>query len=153
MAERSIIFDFRRTPNFIKNMNQSGCFNVNGMDGTTQNYEFVLASACEDNIEDNLNNDGTLKNSAVTTINVGTSGRVALKFANIGGNNCTISLPATDTTVTIGNVDVYLKGLFLKDRTSGYVIAYAILTKRIPITNQMVFPKDKIVWTIKNESS
>ena len=104
MAEKSIVFDLYRTPNFVDNMNRSGCFDVNHMDGSTKRYEFVLASNCGDNIEDNLNND------------------------------------------------VFLKGLFLRDRTTGYVLAYSIFDTSFPITNNMIIPKDRILWTIKNES-
>ena len=150
MAEKSIVFDLHRTPNFVDNMNRSGCFDVNHMDGSTKRYEFVLASACGNNIEDNLTNNAL--NNNVTVINVGTTGQVALKYTNIGGNNRTISSPPSDLTITIGNNDVFLKGLFLRDRTTGYVLAYSIFDKSFPITNNMVIPKDRILWTIKNES-
>lgn len=150
MAEKSIVFDLHRTPNFVDNMNRSGCFDVNHMDGSTKRYEFVLASNCGDNIEDNLTNNAL--NNNVTVINVGTTGQVALKYTNIGGNNRTISSPPSDLTITIGNNDVFLKGLFLRDRTTGYVLAYSIFDKTFPITNEMVIPKNRILWTIKNES-
>ena len=150
MVEKSIVFDLYRTPNFVDNMNRSGCFDVNHMDGSTKRYEFVLASACGNNIGDNLTNNAL--NSNVTVINVGTTGQVALKYTNIGGNNRTISSPPSDLTITIGNNDVFLKGLFLRDRTTGYVLAYSIFDKSFPITNKVVIPKNRILWTIKNES-
>lgn len=150
MAEKSIVFDLHRTPNFIDNMNRSSCFDVNHMDGSTKRYEFVLASACASNIEDNLTNNAL--NGNVTVIDVGTTNQVALKYTNIGGNNRTISMPSSNLTITIGNNDVFLKGLFLRDRTTGYVLAYSIFDKSFPITNNVCIRKDRIIWTIKNES-
>ena len=150
MVEKSIIFDFIRTPNFIDNINRTGCFDVNDMDGTTKNYEFVLASSCEENIEDNLDSDGCL-NSNVTTINIGTSGEVALNYSTSLNNNRIISMGSSNVTVDVGDNDYYLKGLFLQDKTTGYVLAYCILARTVPITNEIVFPASGVVWTIRNE--
>ena len=150
MAEKSIILDFIRTPDFIDNINRVGCFDINDMDGTTKNYEFVLATTCEQSIEDNLDEFGCL-NSKVTPINIGTNGQVALTYSKGLNNNRIISMGSSNVTVDVGDNDYYLKGLFLQDINSGYVLAYCILTRTVPISNEVVFPVSGVIWTIRNE--
>lgn len=152
MTDKSIIFDFIRTPNFLENFNQSGKFNVNSMDGTSKNFEFVLARMCEDNIEDNLDANGGLKvSSTISLIDIGTSGQVALDFKSVGGNSRIISTQASDLVIDMGDVNEFLKGLFLREKTTKYVLAYCILDKKIPVTNTITIPKSSLVWNIKDE--
>lgn len=153
MTDKSIIFDFIRTPNFLENFNQSGKFNVNSMNGTSKNFEFVLARNCEYNIEECLDNDGKLKTSDTVNslIDVGTSGQVALSFTDVGGNSRIISTQASDLVIDMGDVNEFLKGVFLRDKTSKYVLAYCILDKKIPVTNTIIIPKSSLIWNIKDE--
>ena len=156
MVDKSIPFDFVRTPNFLDNMNQTNKFNVSQMDGTTKNFEFVLASNCQDNIEDNLNRSGGLisDNTKISFIDIGTSGRVALNFVNIGGNNRSILSQSTDLVINMGDVNEFLKGIFLRNRTNPYyVLAYCILDKKIPVTGRFTIPKNSVVWNINDESN
>ena len=160
MTSQSIIFDFIRTPDFIKNMNRSTTFDVLEMDGTTKNYKFEFATDCGGDITDCLNADGTLKRTgqgAVTVLasgnntNIGTSNQVALTYSTGVNNNATISLGASAVTIDVGDVDVFLKGLFLVDKNTDYVLAYCILTRTVPITNEVVLPASGLVWNIRNE--
>ena len=151
MVDKSIIFDFKRTPNFLNNFNQSGKFNISQMDGATKNFEFVLSNSCEANIEDNLDSNGALKNT-VSIIDVSTTGRVALNFVNVGGNNRSIISQDTDLEINMGENNYYLKAIFLRSRVSPYyVLAYCILDKTIPVTRKFTIPKSSVVWTIKDE--
>ena len=152
--DSSIIFNFQRTPDFIDNMNQVGCFNVREMDGTTKNYRFELVSDCPETIEDCIYADGTLNRSRVTIIRDLSDeefGRVPLNFAKGVGNNRTISLGASAVTLDGGDVDVNLKGIFLIDENSDYVLAYSILTRTVPISNEVVLPSSGMIWNIRNE--
>ena len=150
MAEQSFIFDFIRTPDFMDNFNRSGCFDVNDMDGINKNYEFVLSSSCPDNIEDCLDSEGCLKNT-VTTVNVGDDGQISLLWSKGIGNDRTISLGGNSSvTLDVGDVNVMMKGLFLRDISTGYVLAYCILTRTVPITNEVVFPASGLLWNIRN---
>jgi len=148
MTEQSIIFDFTRVPNFMDDYNLQ--FLVSEMDGNNKNYEFVLASSCGDNIEDCINNDGTLNNN-VTTIDIGNDGEVALLYSKGVNGNRIISLGSSDVTLDVGSDTVMLKALFLIDSSTGYVLAYCILARSVPITNQVIFPASGVVWTIRNE--
>ena len=153
-SDSSIIFNFQRTPNFIDNMNQVGCFNVREMDGTTKNYRFELVSDCPERIEDCIFTDGSLKRNAVKVIrdlNDDEFGRVPLNFANGVGNNRTISLGASAVTLDVGDIEVNLKGIFLIDENTDYVLAYSILTRTVPLSNEVVLPCNGMVWNIRNE--
>lgn len=153
MAQQSLVIDLIRTPDFMDNYNLDGCFKVAQMDGTTKNYEFVFASACKENIEDNLTQYGALNNQVTTITPQGDpdSGLVALTYSKGVNNNRTISLGSSNVTIDFGDVDVYLKAVFLTDANTGYVLAYCILTRTIPITNEVVFPASGLVWNIRNE--
>lgn len=154
MVDKSIIFDFIRTPNFINNFNQSGKFNISQMDGVTKNFEFVLSDGCQANIEDNLNSSGALDSTKVSVIDIGTTGRVALNFVNVGGNNRSIISQNTDLEIDMGDDNYYLKAIFLRSRVSPYyVLAYCILDKTIPVTGTFTIPESSVVWTIKDENT
>ena len=154
MVNKSIIFDFIRTPNFLNNMNQSGKFNVNKMDGQHKYYEFVLASNCADNIEDNLDGNGNLKtDGTISKINIGTSGQVILNFTSLGGNNRQIVSQSTNLVIDMGDVNTFLKGVFLREISTTYPIAYCIFETAIPVTGTITIPKNSVIWTINDESS
>lgn len=150
MAEQSFIFDFIRTPDFMDNINRSGCFDTVDMDGTSKNYEFVLSSSCPDNIDDCLDNDGCLNNS-VTTVNIGDDGQISLLWSKGVDNDRVISLGGNSAvTLDVGDINVMMKALFLRDISTGYVLAYCILTRTVPITNEVVFPASGVIWNIRN---
>ena len=54
-------FQFRRVDKFFYDMNRKDCFDLADMNGVDENYKLVLASNCSTNIEDCLDEDGTLK--------------------------------------------------------------------------------------------
>lgn len=148
MTDKSIIFDFTRVDDFMDNYNIE--FQVSEMDGVNKNYEFVFSDGCPDNIGDCLDEYGGLNNS-VHTIDIGDDGEVPLLYTKGVNGSRIISLGASDVTIDVGDVELMLKALFLRDLSSGYVMAYSILGRTIPITNQVIFPATGIVWTIRNE--
>ena len=65
------IFEFSRVDTFIDDMNREGKFDIYDMDGVTKNYKMVLVSECPSDINDCLDEDGTLdgdKVHRVTTV-------------------------------------------------------------------------------------
>lgn len=146
--EKSYIFDFIRVPNFMDDYNLQ--FFVAEMDGTSKNYEFVLSQSCPDNIEDCLNDDGGL-NSNVATVDIGTQGEISLLYSKGVNNSRVITLSASSVVLDVGDIDVMMKGLFLRDISTGYVLAYCILQRTVPITNEVIFPASGVVWNIRNE--
>ena len=151
MANESYVFKFTRTPDFIDNMNRAGCFDVAEMDGTTKNYQFEIASDCPSDINDCLNDDGTLKRSKVTIANIGDTGQVALTFSKGISNDRTISLGASAVTLDVGDIDVHINGIFLVDMNTDYVLAYCILARNVPVSNEVILPANGMVWNIRNE--
>ena len=146
MTDKSIIFDFTRVPNFMDDYNLE--FFVAEMDGITNRYEFVLADTCPDNIEDCLvEGEGTLNTNVVHTIDLQSGdGTVSLIYSKGVNASRIISLGSSDVTLDVGDINV-----ILRDISTGYVLAYCILARSIPITNQVIFPATGIVWTIRNE--
>lgn len=151
MANESFIFRFTRTPDFIDNMNRVGCFDVFEMDGTTKNYQFEVASDCPSTIESCLNADGTLNRNKVTIINIGDTGQVPLNFSKGVNNNRTITLGASAVMLDVGDIDAYMNGIFLVDRNTDYVLAYCILSRTMPVSNEVILPANGMVWNIRNE--
>lgn len=153
MVEKSIVVDFIRNPKFFDDWNQSGKFNVSGMNGSTQNYEFVLLEGDSNSISDYMNANGTMNTSAVSSvrINVSTSGRVALAYNDLGNGNRSITTQNSALEINLGDNDYYLKAILLIDRTTNYILAYSILQNKIPVTNKIVFPESCMIWTIRSE--
>ena len=148
MTDKSIIFDFTRVPDFMDNYNLE--FLVAEMDGTNRIYEFVLSDGCPDNIEDCLDDYGALNNE-VHTVNIGDDAVVPLLYSKGVNGSRIISLGASDVILDVGDVNIQCKGFFLRDMDSGHVLAYCILARTIPMTNEVILPASGLVWTIKNE--
>lgn len=135
MTEHSYLFDFRRVSDFFSQWNVK--FHTMEMNGGA-NFELVLSSYCPDNIEDCLSSNGSL-NSDVTVS----------RTANLGLNwsNDTVTV-ANDVTFTIGNTTEPLKAIFIRHKSSKYVMGYSINMNSFTITNKVVFDKDTIIWSI-----
>lgn len=149
MVEQSIIFDFTRVENFMDDYNIE--FFVADMNGTDKNYEFVIADSSADNIGDCLNSDGTLNTTEVHTIDIGDDGEVSLLYSKGTNGSRIISLGSSDVVLDVGDENVDLKAMFLRAVSTGYVMAYCILARTVPITNEVIFPASGIVWTIRND--
>ncbi len=156
MAEQSYIFDFVRTPTFFENFNIE--FSVNDMyqvssinsDGSyeysnspSDNFELVWIDYGADNISDYLNSDGTLKSS----INVYDTQTCGLDWVKDEYNDVRIELH-DEVEFNIGDTNVPLKAILLRDATSGFVMGYSINMASFSVTNLAVFDSDVIFWNI-----
>lgn len=141
MAEQSYIFDFNRVPSFFEHFNID--FKVEDMDGSDK-FELVWVSYGDgDNISDYLNSDGILSDSATVYDSVD----VGLDYVPDEFGDATIGLHS-QVEFTIGDTNVPLKAIFLRDKTSEYVLGYSINRVPFTVTNKAVFDEDIIFWDI-----
>lgn len=152
--EQSFLFDFTRTPTFFENFNIK--FNLSDMNTSKdvakplENFELVLASYCETNIQDCLNNDGTLADTVEIGVNADDEElvkTVGLDWIRDSYGDGTIELHG-DVVFDVGDIDVQLKAIFLRDKTTKFVMGYSINMVAVPVTNQVVFDDEVIFWDI-----
>ena len=149
MAEQSFVLDMTLVETFWDNWNKTGWYGADSMVKNISSYEIVLADSSSTNplndITDALEN-GALK----STVNVhDTNGDVFLLYTGESGTwERTIQFDA-DCTVVIGDDNIYIKGVFLREANTIKVLAYCILSNRMPITNRIIIPKDTISWRIR----
>lgn len=139
---QSYIFDFSRVPSFFEHFNID--FNVSDMDGSSK-FELVLVKHGGDNIEDYLNNDGTLNisddSSEVLKTNCG------LDFVRDEFGDAKIELHDA-VEFNVGDTNIPLKAVFLRDDSTKYVMGYSINRVPFTVTNKVVFDEDVIFWDI-----
>lgn len=129
MASNNAYFKFRRVDNFIFDMNRKDCFDVMDMDGVTPNFKFVLATDCPTNIEDCLDEDGTLNDNVELLNTFGEEdGLCPLLFSRGINAESTIAVNSTSVVYELTDDIDYIKGIFLVSygNGSGYVLAYSI---------------------------
>lgn len=147
-----VIFDFTRVDSFFDDMNREGCFDTLDMDGITKNYRIVLASDCPNDINECLDEDGTL-NENVSIIQNLTSedGECSLLYSKGINGERTISISDSTVTYDLGDNHEELKAVFLVNTVegSGYVLAYAINSYSFPVDGELVLPCTGVVWNIK----
>lgn len=137
-STQSFILDFKRVPRFFEDWNVN--FKVAKMKNpSTANFQLVYCSIAPDNIEDCLNG-GVLNTSAVS---VSASIDLNLKYDNeviSVRNDCIWNVGAGTTT--------YIKAVFIRDKSNGYVMGYSILDNAVDVTNVVKLEKDTILWSI-----
>lgn len=141
MAEQSYIFDFSRVPSFFEHFNLD--FLVSDMDGSSSKFQLVLVKHGGDNISDYLDNNGELDVDSGESI----VEDCKLSYTSDSYGDATISL-ADDVTFTIGDTNIPLKAVFLRDKTTGYVMGYSINLVPFSVTNKVVFDDDVVFWDI-----
>ena len=134
---QSYLFDFYRVDTFFEQFNKK--FEVADMDGSN-NFEIVVSSYSPNNISECLNSNGTLNTSVVT-------GTYVQNLPLLWANN-TVKV-AFDVTFNFGTSIVPLKSLFIRDKTTGYVMGYSIFMTTFNVTNQLVLDADTILWSIE----
>jgi hypothetical protein len=148
-----VSFKFSRVDNFLDDMNREDCFDTRDMDGLTPNYRFVLASECPQDIEECIDEDGTLRDDKVTLVDtVGAEdGFCSLLWGK--GVNGERSISIADSTVSydLGEDDVNVRGIFLINIAdgTGYVLAYCILDKTLQFDGTLILPVDGLVWSMR----
>ena len=148
----SYIFEFTRVDSFLDDINREGCFDTLDMDGINKNYRMVLASDCPNDINECIDEDGTLADTVTIIDTLGTEdGLVALNWNTGINGERTMSLATSTVTYDLGDTQENLKAVFLVNiaEGTGYVIAYAINSYSFPIDGEIILPCDGMVWTIK----
>ena len=146
------IFDFTRVDNFLDDINREGCFDTQDMDGLTPNYRMVLVSDCPNDIEECIDDDGTLDTEKVTVIQTDTEdGQCALLWSKGINGERTMSIAQSTVVYDFGDRNEELKAVFLVNTVegSGYVLAYAINSYSFPIDGEVILPCDGMIWSIK----
>lgn len=146
------IFDFTRVDNFLDDINREGCFDTQDMDGLTPNYRMVLVSNCPNDIEECIDDDGTLDTEKVTVIQTDTEdGQCALLWSKGINGERTMSIAQSSVVYDFGDRNEELKAVFLVNTVegSGYVLAYAINSYSFPIDGEVILPCDGMIWSIK----
>lgn len=146
------IFDFTRVDNFLDDINREGCFDTQDMDGLTPNYRMVLVSDCPNDIEECIDDDGTLDTDKVTVIQTDSNdGQCALLWSKGINGERTMSIAQSTVVYDFGDRNEELKAVFLVNTVegSGYVLAYAINSYSFPIDGEVILPCDGMIWSIK----
>lgn len=148
------IFEFTRVDSFLDDMNREGKFDIYDMDGITKNYKMVLVSNCPSDIEDCIDDDGTLLDDEIVhrVESVGVEdGLCALLYSHGINGERTISIATSLVSYDLGDMKDQLQAVFLVNMVdgSGYVMAYAINNYRFPIEGQVLLPCDGMLWTIR----
>lgn len=147
------IFEFNRVDNFLDDMNREGKFDTEDMDGITPNYRMVLVSDCPNDIEECIDDDGTLDTDKVTFVEnlTDTDGECALLWSKGINGERTISIASSTVNYDLGDYNSDLKAVFLVNTVegSGYVLAYAINSYSFPIDGEVILPCDGVLWTIR----
>lgn len=122
-------FKFRRVDNFTYDMNRKDCFDLMDMDGVTNNFKFVLATECPTDIEECLDEDGTLNDNVHILNTLGEDdGLCSLLYSRGINGESKISVNTTSVVYEMTDEIDYIKGIFLVSygNGSGYVLAYSI---------------------------
>ena len=146
------IFDFTRVDSFLDDINREGCFDTQDMDGLTPNYRMVLVSDCPNDIEECIDDDGTLDTDKVTVIQVDSEdGECALLWSKGINGERTMSIAQSTVVYDLGDRNEELKAVFLVNTVegSGYVLAYAINSYSFPVDGEIILPCDGMIWSIK----
>jgi len=161
MAEQSFLFDFTRVDDFIDNINVGfffdEMFRVTGVDSSgnytyaddsiEDNFELILVMFGGNNISEYLDADGLLKSSVEADSKVEDC---ALDYYNRGDGESTIELH-DDVTFSIGDINVPVKAVLLRSKSTGYVMGYSINNASYSVTNEVIFDgSDVIFWDIGN---
>ena len=152
-------FEFIRVDSFMDDINREDCFDTRDMDGITPNYRIVLASSCPSDINNCIDQDGTLITpydsetgtgvNLIDTLGVDDGYCSMLWSKGINGER-TMSIADSTVTYDMGDVTTMVKGIFLVNIAdgSGYVIAYCILDKELEVDGTLIFPTDGAVWSL-----
>lgn len=145
-------FQFRRVDNFYHDMNRKDCFSVDDMNGVDENFKFVLASECPSDINDCLDEDGTLNDNVKILNTLGERDGLVPLLYNRGINaEMTISVNATSVTYELTDSVDNVKGIFLVSYAngSGYVLAYSINNVALGIYDDtLILNMTGMIWGI-----
>ena len=152
-TEQSVVMSFTRVDNLYEILIDREEITTSLFNGTEKNFRIVLVEACEDNIEENLNTNGTLNDDKVKYIygEGSDDGLCALSWDKGVNLNRVIRVADTMVSYTLGDASYLLKGAFLVVEGSGVVLAYSINNGVMPITGYFNVPVDGMIWTIQSK--
>ena len=146
-------FAFRRVDTFDRDKNRKDCFDVLDMDGVTPNYKLILASECPVDINQCLDEDGTLNDNVQILQTFGEDdGKIALLYSQGINGESTISVANTSVTYDLGDDKPVVKGIFLVSYAngSGYVLAYSINNVALQIPDdELLLNTVGLIWGTK----
>ena len=143
---QSYLWDFSSVPLFINDLNVR--FQLNDMNGSSTKFEFVFCDLCPTNIDEWLNSDGTLSSNVhIATVN---SNPAKLNVKLLWDKNSRIISIAEDTTLTLDYDIIPVKAVFLRVKSTGYVLGYCVHNVAFDISNKVKFEKDTILWSIQD---
>ena len=149
-------FRFVRVDTFLDDMNREDCFDTQDMEGISPNYRFVLASECPSDIDDCIDEDGTLDESVQLIDTDGEDdGYCSLLYSKGINGERTISISDSTVTYDLGEQPVTIKAIFLVAMANGtgYVLAYSIFDKYIQEDGVLILPTNGAVWSIRYGNS
>lgn len=139
--EQSYLFDFQASPLFFDRWNID--FKLLEMNDS-DNFEFVFSDYASDNIQDCLTS-GALN---TTNVHIAQSGTAVVDCSLKWDSDArTISI-RDDVEWEVGDDNVFLKAVFLRNKTTGFVMGYCIHMNSFDVTNSVTFDKDTILWSI-----
>lgn len=147
-SEVSYIFDFQRVPDFFVQWNQA--FKTAEMSGSGNKFQLVIASHCPSNIGQCLTSGGALDTSTVTIPQIDGSDCIADCSLTWNTSEETIRLSA-DTSLNLSDNRIDVKAIFLRHKSTGYVMGYSIANNSFTVTNEIIFDKDTLFWSIRDE--
>lgn len=145
-------YTFTRVDTFLDDINREDCFDTQDMDGVSPNYKFVLVSDCKQNIEENIDEDGTLnENVEIIETDDSSDGLCSLLYSKGVNGERTISINDSTVSYDLGENPVDIKGIFLVNvaNGSGYVLAYSIFDKTVREKGSLILPCQGVVWSIR----
>ncbi len=153
-------FKFIRVDNFLDDINREECFDTQDMDGVTPNFKFILTSECATNIEDCIDEDGTLKtpydsntDTGVTIIDTegADDGLCSILWSKGINGERTMSISDSTVNYDLGEDIQQIKGIFLCSlaQGTGYVIAYCIFDKILEENGILILPMDGMIWSVR----
>lgn len=145
-------FEFIRVDSFLDDINREDCFDTQDMDGKTKNYRIYLVSDCPDDINDCLDEDGTLVDDVQIIDTTGAEdGYVAMNWGKGVNGERVMSIATPTVSYDLGERQYSLKAMFLVNiaNGSGYVIAYCIRPTSMLIDGLQVYPTTGMVWSVR----
>ena len=149
------VFEFTRVDTFFDDINRKGKFDTRDMDGINKNYKMVLISDCPNDVNECIDEDGTINTDNCQIIDTsGTyDGYCSLLWSEGVNGERTIGIVDSTIVYDLGDKTSELKAVFLVNMVdgSGYVLAYAINSYSFPIDGEIILPCDGMLWSIRYE--
>lgn len=148
--DNSVFLEFTLVDNFLWNVNKDGYYSLSGMTTDGDDYNFIPVTNCDINGMSNINTNGRL-NDNVVLMNKTDAEYPAVKLLAQRINPCglMVTVASSTNTLSIGEEQQNLKGLFIVHKDTETVVAYCILSESIPVKNYLTIPYEGAVVEIR----